>query len=273
MEDYRTIHGTATGEYEEKKSRFIAALSFADSEEAAVAFLEQVRAANRTARHNVYAYRLREGNRERYSDDGEPAKTAGTPALEVLQHSGLTDLIVVITRYFGGVLLGAGLGLILRGGATTGGTDIIGRLVHKAFPHIQIGKVIMAADALIVVLGAVVFRSVESAMYAVIVIFVNSRLLDYILYGTGSGKLLLAVTEHAQEISDAITSKMGRGITILPVKGGYTGKEKSMVVCAVKKNEVPHLTKIIRQVDTETFIIITEAGEILGEGFIAPGVN
>lgn len=108
MEDYRTIHGTATGEYEEKKSRFIAALSFADSEEAAVAFLEQVRAANRTARHNVYAYRLREGNRERYSDDGEPAKTAGTPALEVLQHSDLTDLIVVVTRYFGGVLLGTG---------------------------------------------------------------------------------------------------------------------------------------------------------------------
>ena len=92
MEDYRTIRGTATGEYEEKKSRFIAQLSFADSEEAAVAFLEQVRAANRTARHNVYAYRLRAGNRERYSDDGEPAKTAGTPALEVLQHSGLTDL-------------------------------------------------------------------------------------------------------------------------------------------------------------------------------------
>ena len=108
MEDYRTIRGTATGEYEEKKSRFIAALSFADSEEAAVAFLEQVRAANRTARHNVYAYRLREGNRERYSDDGEPAKTAGTPALEVLQHSGLTDLIVVVSRYFGGVLLGTG---------------------------------------------------------------------------------------------------------------------------------------------------------------------
>ena len=87
MEDYRTVRGTATGEYEEKKSRFIAQLSFADSEEAAVAFLEQVRAANRTARHNVYAYRLRAGNRERYSDDGEPAKTA---------------------RYFGGVLLGTG---------------------------------------------------------------------------------------------------------------------------------------------------------------------
>ena len=73
-----------------------------------MAFLEQIRAANRTARHNVYAYKLRAGNRERYSDDGEPAKTAGTPVLEVIGHSGLTDLIVVVTRYFGGILLGTG---------------------------------------------------------------------------------------------------------------------------------------------------------------------
>ena len=108
MEDYRTISGTATAEYEEKKSRFIAQLAFADTEEKALAFLEQVRAANRTARHNVYAYRLRQGSRERYSDDGEPAKTAGTPVLEVLQHSGLVDVICVVTRYFGGTLLGTG---------------------------------------------------------------------------------------------------------------------------------------------------------------------
>ena len=108
MEDYRTVRGTATGEYEEKKSRFIAQLSFADSEEAAVAFLEQVRATNRTARHNVYAYRLRTGNRERYSDDGEPAKTAGTPVLETIGHAGVADVIVVVTRYFGGILLGTG---------------------------------------------------------------------------------------------------------------------------------------------------------------------
>ena len=88
MEDYRTVRGTATGEYEEKKSHFIAQLSFADSEEAAVAFLEQVRAANRTARHNVYAYRLRAGNRARYSAAGEPAKPAGPPALAELQPRG-----------------------------------------------------------------------------------------------------------------------------------------------------------------------------------------
>ena len=112
----------------------------------------------------------------------------------------------ILAAIFCGVCTGAGLAIVFMRGATTGGTDIVGRLVHKAFPHIQIGKVIMAADAIIVILGAVVFRSIESAMYAVIVIFVNSRLLDYILYGTGSGKLLLAVTEHAQEISDCLNT-------------------------------------------------------------------
>ena len=108
MEEYRTIRGTAAGEYEEKKSRFLAAAAHVETEEEAVAFLERIRAANRTARHNVYAYKLRAGSRERYSDDGEPAKTAGTPVLEVIGHSGLTDLIVVVTRYFGGILLGTG---------------------------------------------------------------------------------------------------------------------------------------------------------------------
>lgn len=107
MEDYRTLAGIAAGEYEEKKSRFIAALGPAPDEASALTFLNKIRAENRTARHNVYAYRLH-GGRERYSDDGEPAKTAGMPALETLQHSGLTDVIVVVTRYFGGVLLGTG---------------------------------------------------------------------------------------------------------------------------------------------------------------------
>lgn len=108
MEDYRTIAGVATGEYEEKKSRFIATAASAESEERALVVLEQVRAENRTARHNVYAYRLRDGSRERYSDDGEPAKTAGTPVLETIRHAGLEDVIVVVTRYFGGILLGTG---------------------------------------------------------------------------------------------------------------------------------------------------------------------
>ena len=105
MADYKTIRGTATFEYEEKRSRFIATASFADTEEKALAVLNAVRAANRTARHNVYAYVLQNG-RTRYSDDGEPAKTAGTPVLETIGHAGVSDVIVVVTRYFGGILLG-----------------------------------------------------------------------------------------------------------------------------------------------------------------------
>ena len=108
MPDYQTIRGISTFEYEEKRSRFIASAAFADTEEAALAHLNRIKAANRTARHNVYAYVPREGGRTRYSDDGEPAKTAGTPVLEAIGHAGLSDVIVVVTRYFGGVLLGTG---------------------------------------------------------------------------------------------------------------------------------------------------------------------
>lgn len=113
MSSYTTIEGRAAAEIEEKKSRFIASVAHVETEEEALAFLEEIRAANRMARHNVYAYVLREGGagaagRVRYSDDGEPQKTAGLPTLEVIQHAGLTDICVVVTRYFGGVLLGTG---------------------------------------------------------------------------------------------------------------------------------------------------------------------
>lgn len=113
MSAYKTIEAPAKGEIEAKKSRFIAQLAPVDTEDAALAFLEEVRAANRMARHNVYAYVLRDGGwgpagRTRYSDDGEPQKTAGMPTLDVIQRAGLTDVICVTTRYFGGILLGTG---------------------------------------------------------------------------------------------------------------------------------------------------------------------
>ena len=113
MNSYTTIDGRTVAEIEEKKSRFIASLAHVETEEEALAFLDEIRVANRMARHNVYAYVLREGGagaagRVRYSDDGEPQKTAGMPTLEALQHAGLTDVICVVTRYFGGVLLGTG---------------------------------------------------------------------------------------------------------------------------------------------------------------------
>ena len=111
MSEYATIAGRCFAEIEEKKSRFIAHLAHVESEDEALAFLEEIRAEHRMARHNVYAYILRgEGASERirYSDDGEPQKTAGLPTLQTLQHAGLTDITCVVTRYFGGTLLGTG---------------------------------------------------------------------------------------------------------------------------------------------------------------------
>ena len=128
MPDYRTIRGSAVYTYEEKRSRFIATAAFADTEEAALAVLERVRAANRTARHNVYAYVLQNG-RVRYSDDGEPAKTAGTPVLEAIGHAGVSDVIVVVTRYFGGILLGTG-GLVRAYTAAAAGALAAAELVQ-----------------------------------------------------------------------------------------------------------------------------------------------
>lgn len=107
-DSYRTPSGLAVGELEEKKSRFIASIKPVADEESAVAFINEIKAANRKARHNVYAYILREGNTSRYSDDGEPQGTGGVPVLEVLKGVGLTDVCAVVTRYFGGILLGTG---------------------------------------------------------------------------------------------------------------------------------------------------------------------
>ncbi|MEG1517256.1 MAG: YigZ family protein [Raoultibacter sp.] len=108
MEFYTTIRARATAEIVEKKSRFIASVAHVETEAEALAFLEEIRATHRMARHNVYAYVLREGGRIRYSDDGEPQKTAGMPTLDAVRHAQLVDVIVVVTRYFGGVLLGTG---------------------------------------------------------------------------------------------------------------------------------------------------------------------
>ncbi len=108
METYRTISGSADSEIEVKRSRFLSHIEFADTEERALEVLNAIRAKHRTASHNVYAYLLRDGGRTRYSDDGEPAKTAGEPTLEAIRHAGLLDCVLVTTRYFGGTLLGTG---------------------------------------------------------------------------------------------------------------------------------------------------------------------
>ncbi len=173
----------------------------------------------------------------------------------------------ILAALFCGLLQGAGLGLIMITGATSGGTDIVGRLVHKRWPHITVGTIVMIADALVVGSGMLVFRSVESGLYAIIMIFVSTKVIDALIYGTGNGKMLMIVTENAEEVSRAIVHSSPRGVSIVPAIGAYTGKDKNILICVARKHEISGILKTVRSIDSKTFIIVSEANEILGEGF------
>lgn len=175
----------------------------------------------------------------------------------------------MLVAIFAGVTEGAGLALIFIRGGTTGGTDTAARLLGRRFPYFSMGRLMMLIDLCVVVISAIVFKSVESAMYAVIVIFVATRLIDAVLYGTdiGTGKMLFIMSQKSKEISEAIISQMSRGVTILKSKGAYTGKEGDVLLCAVRKYEVYRLTQLIKEIDIHAFIIIGDAGQINGEGF------
>lgn len=168
---------------------------------------------------------------------------------------------------FGGVCNGAGLALIFLRGATSGGSDILARVLRTKIQYIPMGRMILFVDCVVILISGFVFKSLESVLYALIVVFISSKTIDAILYRTGSGKLLMVVTDNARKMSDAITSEMHRGVTLLPVRGGYTGKEKSMLIIAVRNNEVSNAYRIIHEFEPKPFIIISDAGEILGEGF------
>lgn len=173
----------------------------------------------------------------------------------------------LLASLFGGVFAGVGMALIFIRGATSGGTDILAKLLRLKWPHISMGQIILITDMLVVIISSIVYRSIESALYAFIVIFVGSKVIDYVLYGTGHGKMLLVFTNHANEISKTITSELHRGVSIVEAKGGYTGEQKYMLICAVRSNEVAKLTKIVKHYDEHPFILVSEVIEILGQGF------
>lgn len=171
---------------------------------------------------------------------------------------------------FCGALCGFGLSMAFLRDSTTGGTDVLMRLFKLILPHYSMGKLIMIFDAIIVIASAIVFKSAESALYAAILIFVSSKVVDYVTYGAGNGKMLLVFTDNAHEITNAIISQMTRGVSIVPVEGGYTGEKKNMLIIVLRSHEVSKVRGIIKKADPHTFTVITEAREIFGEGFKAP---
>lgn len=174
-----------------------------------------------------------------------------------------------LAAIFGGVLEGIGLALVFMRGSTTGGTDMIARLLGKHFRHLSMGKLMLAVDLIVIAASALVYQKLESALYAIIAIFVSTRIIDTILYGTdsGNGKLYFIISKKSDEIRCRILEDIDRGVTIIPIQGGYSGQDGEMLLCAVRRYEVAKINDIIHTADRDAFVIVGEAGEITGEGF------
>lgn len=173
----------------------------------------------------------------------------------------------ILASMFGGILMGIGLSLILLRGATTGGVDIIAKLINKKYHHISVGKIILMADGVVIALNAVVYKNAESALYSIIAMYMGTRLMDVLLYGADKGKIIYIVTNSPEEICSEINHTVGRGVTKLSVVGAYTGESRTMLMCTVRVHEVSAVHNAIKRHDEKAFIVVTDAGEIIGEGF------
>ena len=173
----------------------------------------------------------------------------------------------VLAAVFGGVLMGFGLSLVMLRGATTGGMDIVAKLINRRFPQFTVGRVMLVGDAVIVLLSALVYRRFESALYSVVALYASSRVMDGVLYGADRGKILYIVTDAPEAAAKAITQGVRRGVTLLEAVGGYTGRRRRMLMCTVRSHETFAVLKLMKTIDPKAFITVGEAGEIIGEGF------
>lgn len=173
----------------------------------------------------------------------------------------------LLVPIFGGVLMGLGLGLLFMRGACTGGSEIVARLLEKKMPHIPIGRFILMVDAVVVAVSALVFKNVYTAMFAIIHIFVSSTLMDSLIYGGNAGKLALIMSNKDGEIAAAILEKMSRGCTKLESQGAYSGENRHVLMCAVRRSQMYALRRLVVSIDPDAFIIVTSTDEVFGKGF------
>lgn len=167
----------------------------------------------------------------------------------------------------GGCLMAVGLGLVFKSGATTGGTDIIVKLLRIRFPQLKTGFLFFVTDAVIVAASGIVFKNVDVALYAGIVIALNSLLMDVVLYGRDGAKLVFIISDKHENITKRILEELDIGVTYISGSGAYSGKEKNVIMCVMKKQISPRAEAIVREEDPLAFMIVTSATEIFGEGY------
>ena len=167
----------------------------------------------------------------------------------------------------GGALMGLALGIIFAQGATTGGTDLIARLVKLRLPWVSMGKLLLVIDLAVILLVAIAFGNLTTALYGIIAQVASAYVTDLVLYGLDTAKVAYIISSRAQDISEAIVRDLDRGVTILSGKGAYTGESKWVLMCAFKQKEIVALKELAFSVDPEAFIIVCNAHEVTGNGF------
>ncbi|MBE7002074.1 MAG: YitT family protein [Ruminococcaceae bacterium] len=173
----------------------------------------------------------------------------------------------LIGALYGGVICGAGLGLVFTTGVSTGGSDIVVRLLKLRYQHIPIGYITICFDAFVVVLSGIVFRNIEVALYSGVAVFLTGQVIDAVVYRFDYSKVALVITKEYDKVAKAISDELGRGVTFLHGEGSYTGVQTKVVLTAVRKQQLADLKRLVAENDPNAFVIVQEAHQVLGDGF------
>ena len=189
--------------------------------------------------------------------------------LESYFYSQITPLTTdpLLCAVAGGFLSAVGMGLIFKFGGSTGGTDIVARLIRKKRRDVPTGKIFLAIDSVIITAGAIATQNIASALYAAIALYITSRMLDTVLYGTDEAKFLVIISSTPEEIAEKLLKEVDVGVTYVNGSGAYTGNEKKVILCDVKKYNYPRIKDLVHQIDSDAFMIVSSASEIYGEGY------
>ena len=168
---------------------------------------------------------------------------------------------------FGGLLMGLSLGLVFQQGATTGGTDLIARLLKLKLKWLPMGKLLMGIDLAVILMVSATFRTLNSALYGLVALYITTIVMDGVLYGMDTAKVAYIISDKNKEITTAIVNDLDRGVTILHGRGAYTGADKDVLMCAFKQREIAAIKAAVKDIDPDAFLIVCNAHEVLGEGF------
>ena len=174
---------------------------------------------------------------------------------------------LLLSSVIGGALVGVSLGIIFIRNATTGGIDIIAKLIQINHPHFSFGKSVLIFDGFVILLGGIVYRNIDAMLYAAVVTFVSAQVIDYVIYGISRGATIMVITEKGDEICHIILNDFNRGVTVLKGQGGYSKQEKEVLLCACYDNQTQKFIKKIKSADENAFFIVTQSKQILGNGF------